>query len=501
MQSHDKYYGKGGILKDSAQEILINTAYKYDTQEYDFLLKELNYVDLAYAIMLIEQNIIPENDGKVLLKGLLQVKESIDSGQFDKESILGDIYNLKTAMLEEKIGDIAGWIHIGRARREAINMAFLMHTKKDILDLLRVLTRLIQEIVKKAKESIDVVMPDYTYLQHAQPTRFSHYILTFVYPMLRDIERLLQCYDHFDCSPGGSGSVNGTTLPIDRERLKVLLKFSHIAYHTRDAMWQVDIPIEAASSITMMMTNISRFTEELLIWNSTEFNLVQFPDSLCRASVIMPQKRNPYPLAYIRGIAGKTIGLVSNFASYGKVISGSPDNRIFIYADLPNALKMCNGALTLFTTVIHDMQINDQQMRKYAEDDFIYATDLADYLSYHFSIPYKQSHKVVGKVIRTLIESHAHPSDITVQLLNDALIDIVGHSIDIDDQTLAKIINLDRMLDARKTPGAASQKEVELMIDSIESSLEEYNNKIESKINALNYDDLIELAKKRSQSL
>ncbi|MFX0210772.1 MAG: lyase family protein, partial [Candidatus Hodarchaeota archaeon] len=176
-----EYYGKGGRLETSAAKELIESAYSFECNEQKMFFHEIGLADIAHVLMLIEEGIIPLKEGKILLGSLLDLQK-INFDELPLKAELGDIYNIRTGLLEEKIGCISGWMHTGRPRREAINIGYLIYLRKSILDLIKVHSRLINEILNQAQRHLDTIIPDFTYLHHAQPTSLGHYLLTFVYP-------------------------------------------------------------------------------------------------------------------------------------------------------------------------------------------------------------------------------------------------------------------------------------------------------------------------------
>jgi argininosuccinate lyase len=183
--------------------------------------------------------------------------------------------------------------------------------------------------VDLAEQHTATILPDFTYLQHAQPTSLAHYLLAFVLPILRDFARLQACFQRVNQCSGGIGSVNGSRLPFKRERLAELLGFDGAITHTRDAMWQADMPVEIMADVVAAVINLDRLGEDLQMWATQEFDLVELADGYCRESVIMPQKKNPYSLAFVRGAAGVLIGQLTAMSNVGRTLSGQPDSRIF----------------------------------------------------------------------------------------------------------------------------------------------------------------------------
>ncbi len=469
MKSRDRksripeYYGEGGRLSKGAADALVNSAYRHDCEDADVLLEGLSHADLAHAVMLIEEGVIPKKNGRTLLKSLLQIQK-IEFHDFPVRPELGDVYNSKDALLKSLIKDDAGWLHAGRARREAVNIAYLLAVRSRVLRLVGEHIELANTFLKKAGQHTRTVMPDYTYLQHAHPTSLAHYMLTYVYPMLRDLDRLHYSYGCFNQSPAGSGSVNGSRLPLNRVRLQKLLGFDSVITHTRDAMWQPDIPVELMANLSTLLVNVNRFGEELQIWSTSEFNLVDFSDELSRASVIMPQKKNPYGLAYIRGLTGSMLGKMASFAAVGKSYSGNPDNRTFIYGELPRSLDKTAEALQLLSTIVSTMRPNVGLMRRRVMEGFSQATDLADLIMTERNVDYRAAHQIVGLLVRTGLEQNLHGSQITSRMVDVAALQVLGKKLGLEEAIVKAALHPEQVVEARKGIGGASVLRVREMI-------------------------------------
>lgn len=489
MYQTPEYYGMGARLKESATQALIDSAYEHDCEDADILLPWMHYADLAHAKMLTAEGVIPKKSAKVLLQGLLE-QLSIPVEIFPIRKELGDVYNSKDAHLKSLIGKDAGWLHAGRARREAVNIAFFLQIKNSLLDLSSAMLQLANTFVTVADSHINTLLPDQTYLQHAHPTTLAHYILTYLQGLLRDVERLKRVLDLFDHSPAGSGSVNGSRLPLNRETLAKYLGFEGVIAHTRDAMWQTDLPIECVSMLSTLTTNLSRFAEEMQIWMTLEYGYLDLPDSLSRSSVIMPQKKNPYGLAYFRGVASTIIGLMASFPALGKVVSGNPDSRIFIYGSLPRTIHKTTKAIFLFDVILTSAQFNKAKMLKTLEQGFSQMTDIADYLIIEEKIDYRSAHQIVGSVVTSLLEQGKCGKDVTVDEIKNAakMLDITINTL--DELQLVKLIDFRNIVNNRTSFGGASNFNVEELLRNnkafIDSKAVFFATKRESMQNALN---------------
>ena len=380
---------------------IIKSAFSLECSYSEEMLKGLCQSITAHAIVLAENDIIPINKRKKIfieLKKLLKFaykKIQIDNSRIDLFTNLDDY-------LKTKISSDAGWLKAGKARRESVNVSFFITLKELTLKFEKALINLGITLKSLSDKNSMIIMNDYTYLQHAQPTTLSHYLYTYIEPIKRDLIRISEVYKLLDTSTGGSGSVNGTRLPISKKRIADLLSFKNITNHSRDALWLFDVPLQLISTVLITMTNLSRFCSELIIWNSKEFNFIDIPAKFCRQSIIMPQKKNPYALSYIRGLVNSVSGRFSEFMNMGKEISGFPDSRIFIYSILPNDLKSCTVSINLLNDILSELKFNKTNIESMLINSSSFSTDLAELVMMKFKYDYKTSYSL----IRNYIQKH-----------------------------------------------------------------------------------------------
>jgi len=391
------------------KDILIKTAFTHDCEGAEIFINALQIADIAWFLTLKKANILKDEDE--LLKSLIELKE------FKLNPKYGDIYNSKNVALK-KITNSAKNLHISRPRREAINIAFYLKLKDETVELSKTLKKLAKTFLKVAKKEKKTIMPDFTYLQHAQPTTFSHYILTFLFPLLRDFKRIKLFFKHIDLSPAGSGSNNGCSLNMDRKYLAKLLDFEDIELHARDSMWRSDLPIEIMYILNSIMANISRINDELQIFTTQEFNIIKLPEFLSRTSFIMPNKQNPYALTYIRGVSNEIMGKMASYIAYEKIVSGNPDSRTFVYVDIIKTIQKVIGAIELFSAILENMKINKVVLNKRIQNSFFYATDIAEWLIKKYNLTYEDAHKEVKRVVKYMQENNIPPKKIKASFFN-----------------------------------------------------------------------------------
>jgi len=453
--------------RDGAADELVRTAYTREAGDTAVLYKGMSLADVAHVVGLIESEIIPQPAGGELLWALLEIHPSPPL-DFAVDPKRGDSYSNREAYLSMLTPSV-GWLSTGRARRESTTTGYRIAVRERLVVLAAALEDCIDAALQQAEHHQATLFPDYTYLQPAQPTVFGHYLLTFVYPMLRDLDRLQAAYRRTNVSPAGAGSVNGSRLPLDRAALSEMLGFDEVATHTRDAMWQADGPVEIAALITTALVNIDRLAEDLQIFSTTEFGLVELADRHTRPSVIMPQKKNPYSLAYLRGLASESIGNLTAMATVGRTPSGQIDNRMFAYGSIPRALDQTIDAVRLMAGILRDLTVHKDMTAQRAGQDFLGATDLAEVIMSECEIDYQTSHRVVADAVRSA--TAAGESTLDSRRLEEAAKSIVGRQLGLSADRIAEVLSPESIVASRSGEGGAAASSVERMIASSRDQL------------------------------
>jgi len=448
----------------------VEVAYKWELMSEAYLVEMLDFADIAHAAMLIKQGIIDKEKGRKILRGLLEFQR-VKSWKEEISPLRGDIYTNRRYYLRRYMGELSNYIEAGRARREAINIAFLLVCREMIVDLGLSLCVLCKEILRVVNKNKQTYMTDFTYLQHAHPTTLGHYLLSYLYPLIRDTKRLINSYIQVNQSPAGSGSVNGSILPLDREFLCNLLGFDIMITHTRDAMWRHDIVIEAFLPVMTLLTTLSRLCDDLIVWNTTEFGFVEFSDIHIRKSVIMPQKKNPYALTFIRGLARYTIGRFTGIITTGHTPSGQPDNRIFAYHVLPDSLVMTKRAVELFTDVIRKARFNRRRLNESCLQHFTVSTDIVDYMVAHYGLDNRTAYEIVQKAVYKALSLRR--SYIDIDLLYDAAKSLTITLPEGLADDFKEGLQIERLIQKRQGIGAASVASINRMIVECDDMIKE----------------------------
>jgi argininosuccinate lyase len=389
----DGYLGAEARIRSGPAPELVEAGYRLELADAPLLERGLGLADLAHAVALPT---IPDADRRALLDALLVLRTE-GVGEIDER--YGDLVNVRERWLEQRVGTAAGWLNAGRPRREAGRIAFRIALRDLLLDLVEAIARFAAGLTELAARERDTPMPDYTYLQAAQPTTAGHWLLSFAYPALRDAERVLADFAWTNRSPAGAGGVNGSRFPLDRERLAALLGFSGPIEHTRDAMWQADGFAEAAWHAAGAATGASRFAEDLEIYGSDEFGLLRIGDELCRASALMPQKRNPYALVVIRGGARTLLGRATGVLAAQQTPSGRTDNLLYAYGEVAGAVELATRILRLTAATAESLTVDAPAAERALQESHAMATDLAEAVSLATATDYRSAYRDVGRAV------------------------------------------------------------------------------------------------------
>jgi argininosuccinate lyase len=450
---------------------LVAAGFALEVADAPLLHEGLNLADIAHVVVLAEQGIIPSDAAAGLLRLLLEVAE-LPAEEFPYDPQHGDPYNCRERYFVERLGNDAGWMHAGRPRREAGRVALRLGLRRLVLGLVADAARFVEAVASLARDHAETVMPDQTYLQHAQPSTFGHYALTFAYPALRDAERLLGGERWVNRSPGGAGCVNGSSLLVDRARTGELLGFDGVIEHTRDAMWQTDGFVDVMAASVDLVSNMSKLAEDLEIWDSMEFDFVELAEPYTRASVLMPQKRNPYSLSIVRGAAGVLIGRLSGFLAVVKTPSARTDNMIFAYGEVPRALDLATRVTRLMRGVVSTLTVNPERMWESLVTGFSQATDLAEYVMRVCDIDYRTAYDIVGSAVRSASREGLRGVDIRGEMLDRAAEEETGRPLGLSGRSLEEVLDPRAIALGRVSQGGAAPALVAEMAASCEQSAE-----------------------------
>ena len=359
---------------------------------------------MVHAAMLGKQGIITKAESRRITRGLEAILKEIVSGTFEFAVELEDIHMNIESRLIEKIGPVGGKLHTARSRNDQVALDIRMYLRDEISEIHELLTLLQRVIIDLAGKHRDVVLPGYTHLQRAQPVLLGHHLLAYYEMFERDRGRLEDCFRRVNVMPLGAGALAGTVLPIDRKFVAKQLGFSGLCENSMDAVSDRDFAIEFVSACAQIMMHLSRLSEELVVWSSSEFGFITISDGFTTGSSIMPQKKNPDVAELARGKTGRVYG---SLVALLTIMKGLPlaYNRDMQEDKEPlfDTADTVTLSLSVYTEMLKGITIHRETMRRAAEDGFITATDLADYLV-RKGMPFRQAHEVVGRAVLRAIE-------------------------------------------------------------------------------------------------
>ena len=432
-----------------------NSSIRFDSRMYKQDIKG----SMAHAAMLSLQGILTVEESDTLIAGLEGILSDLDSGALEINSSCEDIHMFVEQVLTERLGEVGKKLHTARSRNDQVALDFRMYLREETGVVVEKIKSMASVLADKAEEYATVIMPGYTHLQRAQPISFGHHLLAYAMMLLRDVERFEDTLKRIDICPIGSCALAGTTYDTDRYFEAEQLGFSKIALNSIDGVSDRDFALEFLSNCSILMTHLSRYAEEVILWSSWEFGFVELSDAYTTGSSIMPQKKNPDMAELIRGKTGRVNG---DLISLLTVMKGLPlaynkdmqEDKETVF-DALDTVKMCLDVAIPMTAT---MTARVQKMRAAAEGGFINATDLADYLVGK-GLPFRAAYKISGQVVAECIK--------TGKVLEKLPLEVYKNYSDIIGDDVYDAVNLDNCLCRRTSVGGPAAESVKMQIDFV----------------------------------
>ncbi len=440
----------GRFSKNTDSEVNdFNSSIRFDGRMYAQDIRG----SIAHAQMLGKCGVISAEDSEALVKALGELLEDIEAGRVEFMTDAEDIHMNVETLLIERIGDVGRRLHTGRSRNDQVALDIKMYLMDEEREISAQLLELLGCLMELAGEHLDTVMPGYTHLQKAQPITLAHHLMAYFEMFKRDYTRLADWRERTDVMPLGSGALAGTTYPFDRQYVADCLGFSAVTLNSLDGVSDRDHVIELASAISIIMVHLSRFCEELILWNSNEFSFIEMDDACSTGSSIMPQKKNPDVAELIRGKSGRVFGALMSILTTMKGLplaynKDMQEDKECIF-DAVDTLKLC---LPVFTKMIKTMKVNKAVMEKGAKGGFTNATDAADYLVKK-GMPFRSAHEVVGKMVAYALDKGKSLDEFTMEEFK-ACSDII-------EEDIYTAIDLMTCVNDRKIIGGPAREAVE----------------------------------------
>ena len=452
----------GGRFENGVNSLVndFNSSIRVDSRMY----KEDIKGSIAHVKMLGAQNIIPINDSKKIIAGLESILERIENNVIKIDEGAEDIHSFIESILTYYIGDEGKKLHTGRSRNDQVTLDTKLYLKGQLKDLIDNLITFEETLYNKANENINTIMPGYTHMQKAQPITFAHHLLAYSEMFKRDISRIFDCYKRLDEMPLGSCALATSTYNLDRFMVASELDFSKVTINSLDSVSDRDYAIETLSILSMIMMHLSRFSEEIILWATNEFNFIELSDEYSTGSSIMPQKKNPDVAELVRGKTGRVYGDLITLLT---VMKGLPlaynKDMQEDKESLFDALDTTFLSLKTFNGMLNTLKINKENMKKGASLGFTNATDVADYLVKK-GLPFRSAHEIVGAIVLYSIKENKSIDELSLSELKNFS--------NIFEEDIYNTINLVSCVEERKVFGGPSPSSVNKQLDILKALIE-----------------------------
>lgn len=402
----------GRFTKETDQLVYnFNASISFDQR---FLKQDITG-SIAHATMLGKTGIISEEESAKIIEGLKGILADVENGSLEITSEYEDVHSFVEANLIDRIGDAGKKLHTGRSRNDQVALDMKLYTRDEIINIKELVKELMETIHNLMKENLDTYMPGFTHLQKAQPVTFAHHAGAYMEMFKRDYSRLSDIFDRMNYCPLGAGALAGTTYPLDRELTASLLEFEGPTLNSMDSVSDRDYVIELLSALATIAMHLSRFSEEIIIWNSNEYQFVELDDAYSTGSSIMPQKKNPDIAELVRGKTGRVYAALVSILTSMKGIPLAYNKDMQEDKELTfDAIDTVKGCIALFNGMIKTMKLNKDRMRRSAMEGFTNATDAADYLVKK-GVPFRDAHGIIGRLVLYSIDNNKSLDELTIE--------------------------------------------------------------------------------------
>lgn len=420
---------------------------------------------IAHVRMLEKQGILTEEEKEKIVSGLCGILEDVQNGELEISDTYEDIHSFVEAVLIERIGDAGKKLHTGRSRNDQVALDMKLYVRDEVLQVDGILKELLKVLLHIMKENTETAMPGFTHLQKAQPITLAHHMGAYFEMFKRDRSRMHDIYERMNYCPLGSGALAGTTYPLDREYTASLLGFKGATLNSMDSVADRDYLIEFLSALATVMMHLSRFSEEIIIWNSNEYQFVEIDDAYSTGSSIMPQKKNPDIAELVRGKTGRVYGALMSLLTTMKGIPLAYNKDMQEDKELVfDAIDTVKGCLTLFAGMLNTMKFRTEVMEESAKKGFTNATDAADYLVNH-GVPFRDAHGIVGQMVLYCLDKNIALEDMSLSELQDIS--------PVFEKDIYDAISMETCINKRITIGAPGKEAMEQVIGICEAYLTE----------------------------
>lgn len=420
---------------------------------------------IAHVIMLGKQGILTQEESNQIVDCLCGIRADVENGVLEISDEYEDIHSFVEATLIDRLGDVGKKLHTGRSRNDQVALDMRLYTRLQVLETDDLLKELLETILKIMEENVDTIMPGFTHLQKAQPVTLAHHLGAYFEMFKRDRGRLHDIYVRMNYCPLGSGALAGTTYPLDREMTAELMGFYGPTLNSMDGVSDRDYLIEFLSAASTIMMHLSRFSEEIIIWNSNEYQFVEIDDAYSTGSSIMPQKKNPDIAELVRGKTGRVYGALMSLLTTMKGIPLAYNKDMQEDKELSfDAMDTVKGCIALFNGMLATMKFNKERMYASANGGFTNATDAADYLVNH-GVPFRDAHGIIGQLVLYCIDQNKAIDELSLEELK-AISPVF-------EEDIYDAISMETCVSKRLTIGAPGQEAMKRVIEQERACLDE----------------------------
>jgi len=470
---------RGGRIGAARKDVVEFTASIKSDQK---LLEAVIKINEAHVAMLMEQEIINCQMGAKLLQALAELdpKMKLDPS-------IEDVHLAVEEEVNKKVGvETGGNLHIAKSRNDQVATAIRMALRTSLLELMNLVIKLQGSLIELAEKHTEMLFPSYTHLHPAQPVTFAHILLAYLDALQRSLKRLEETYPRVNLCPMGAGAIATTSFPINRNRTAELLGFSKVLENSVDAVGSRDFILETLANLTLLAIDISRIAEDLILWSSPDFGIIDLPESFSFTSSIMPQKKNPDVLEVIRARMSQVLG---NFVASASTLKALPSGYNLdlqeITPKLWESIETVSNSLFMLSELTKNLNVNKNVFSKQILN-YSTTTELANLLFKKYNVPFRTSHKIVGAVVKTLLDKEMALSDLTPELLNKTAKDSAGITLAVKPADIKDSIDPKKFVESHKTMGGPAPAEVKRMLKNrkqmtsqSKTSLKEQKSKLE----------------------
>jgi argininosuccinate lyase len=471
----------GSVRKDVVE---FTSSIKSDKKLLEAVIK----INKAHVTMLMEQEIIECQKGAKLLQALNEIdpKMKLDPSVDDVHLVVEEEVNKK---VDEETG---GNLHIAKSRNDQVATAIRMVLRTSLLELMKLVIKLQNSLIELAEKHVETLVPGYTHLHPAQPVTFAHYLLSHVDTLERDLKRLEETFPRVNLCPMGAGAIATTSFPINRDKTAELLGFDKVLENSIDAVGSRDFILETLANLTLVAIDISRMAEDLIIWSSPDFGILELPESFAFTSSIMPQKKNPDVLEVVRARMSQVLG---NFVTSATTMKALPSGYNLDFQEITpklwESLETVTGSVDMLSKLVKNLNVSKDVFSK-SVLKFSTTTELANVLVKKYKFPFRTSHKIVGSLVKTLLDKEMTLADLTPELLQKAAKDSAGLTLKAKLEDIKESIDPMKFVESHKAKGGPAPSEVKRMLKNrkqltaqSKTSLKEKKSKLEEADNQL----------------